>query len=91
MRGRNVTDSLKQLSVGNDFSPSLSTSASLAESSAASHWDFINNWNVLPQSNDRTPVFGAAVPGSASAAAHRSSVRRKHQEMFKAWSQERHD
>ena len=63
----------------------------LVESSAMSHWAFINGWKVEPQSDDRRPMFGAVAHSTASPAAHRSSARRKHQAMFKEWSQDRHD
>ena len=66
-------------------------SPSLPESSVALHWAFINGWKVEPQSNDRAPAFGSVAAGTASPSARRSSARRKHQAMFKEWSQERHD
>ena len=63
----------------------------LLDSSALSHWAFINDWKVEPQSDDRTPMFGAVALSTAAPATHRSSARRKHQVMFKEWSQDRHD
>lgn len=86
-----MTDILKQSSAEDDFSAAFSTASALLEPSSASHWDFINSWRVEPQSNDRAPVFGVVVPLGASASARRSTLRRKRQEMFKAWSQDRHD
>jgi hypothetical protein len=65
--------------------------ASHLEDSTSSHWAFINGWKVEPQSNDRLPVFGVIASSTAPPSARRSSTRRKHQAMFKAWSQDRHD
>ena len=82
-----VTDILEQsvAESDEDMAPSL------LESSAVSHWAFINGWKVEPQSDDRTPVFGAVALSTASPSADRSSARRRHQAMFKEWSQDRHD
>lgn len=84
-------DSLKQSSAKDDSSASPSTAGSLADSAATSHWDFINSRIIAPELNDRAPAFGVVTPDSPSASVRRSTTRRKHQEMFKAWSQERHD
>jgi hypothetical protein len=65
--------------------------SSLVDSSAASRWAFINGWQVEPQSDDRAPMFSAVAPETASPSARRSTARRKHQAMFKEWSQDRHD
>jgi len=83
----NVTNIPKQSAVANntDVAPSLS------DSLATSRWAFINGWQVEPQSDDRAPVFGAVVSSPASPSARRSTARRKHQAMFKEWSQDRHD
>ncbi|HEV7472455.1 MAG TPA: hypothetical protein VGN90_00295 [Pyrinomonadaceae bacterium] len=64
----------------------ISSSTELSESV---RWAFINGWNVEPQSNDRAPASGIVAPNAASASARRSMTRRKHQAMFKAWSQSR--
>lgn len=64
---------------------------SLLESSATSHWAFINGWKVDPQSDDRMPMFGTVAIRTASPSAHRSTARRKHQAMYKEWSRDRHD
>ncbi|MEP6818093.1 MAG: hypothetical protein ABJA18_01075 [bacterium] len=86
-----MTDILKQSLVehGAGMMPSL------PQSSAESRWGFFNGWSVAPQSDDRAPVrppvHAAATPENASPSARRSSARRKHQAMFKQWSQARHD
>ncbi len=67
------------------------TASLLLDSSAMSHWAFINGWKVEPQSDDRTPMFGTVATGTTSPSSHRSSARRRHQAMFKKWSQNRHD
>ncbi|HYJ85088.1 MAG TPA: hypothetical protein VEW46_03465 [Pyrinomonadaceae bacterium] len=56
-----------------------------------SRWAFINGWKVEPQSDDRAPAFGDVASSKASASAHRSGARRRHQAMYKQWSQDRHD
>ena len=63
--------------------------SSLPTNGATSRWAFINSWRVAPQYNDRAPALTPEIPGTGSPAARRSAVRRKHQEMFKAWSQTR--
>ena len=82
-----MTDILKQSVAESE----AGMAPSLPESSAMSHWAFINGWKVEPQSDDRRPMFGAVALSKASPSAHRSSARRKHQAMFKEWSQDRHD
>jgi hypothetical protein len=82
-----VTDILKQ-SVPKNFA---AAEAPLPASLATLRWAFINEWKVEPQSDDRAPVFGEIGASSASASAQRSTARRKHQAMFKEWSQDRHD
>jgi hypothetical protein len=82
----NVMDILKQ--------PTATKEAAAPPSSPdflASRWAFINGWEVARQSDDRVPMFGAVAASTASPPARRSSARRKHQAMFKIWSQERHD
>jgi hypothetical protein len=84
-------DVLKQSMVEND----AGMPPSLPESFTALRWFFINAWKVEPQSDDRTPVLGAVASNAASPSdrpsARRSAARRKHQAMFKKWSQDRHD
>jgi hypothetical protein len=85
--GLNVTDFLKQSVAANNTDAALS----LPNSSATSRWAFINGWKVEPQSDDRAPVIGEVAPGTESPSARRSMARRRHQAMYKEWSQERHD
>ena len=56
-----------------------------------SRWAFINAWKVEPQADDRMPVFGGVASSTASASGRRSIARRRHQAMYKEWSQDRHD
>ena len=56
-----------------------------------SRWAFINGWTVEPQSDDRMPAFGSVASSTASAPGRRSTARRRHQAMYKRWSQDRHD
>lgn len=53
-------------------------------------WSFINSWTVVPQQNDRTPVRGASNYGTAGSASDRAMARRRHQRMYKEWSEARH-
>jgi len=86
-RGGNVTDNLKQPRADNG----AGVAPSLPDSFSTIRWAFINGWKVEPQSDDRAPMFGEVAHSTASPSAHRSSARRKHQAMFKAWSQDRHE
>lgn len=81
-----MTDNSKQLAAENEAGPAPSP-----DSFTPLSWGFINGWEVAPQSDDRTPVFGKVAHSIASPSARRSSARRKHQAMFKAWSQDRHE
>jgi hypothetical protein len=82
-----MTDLLKQTASDNNSAPALNSLASTAKS----RWTFINDSKVEPQSDDREPMFGAVAAGTTSLPAGRSSARRKHQAMYKEWSQSRHD
>ena len=57
----------------------------------ASHWKFINNWQVADQGDDRGLTGGAVATRPGSNPARRSFARRSHQRNFKTWSQARHD
>lgn len=59
--------------------------------SDVSHWNFINNWQVEDQSDDRGLTLGAVAAGAGSKPERRSFARRSHQRSFKTWSQARHD
>ncbi len=58
---------------------------------ASARWAFIGGWKVEPQPDDRRPAFGTIAGNGSSPSAHRSIARRRHQEMYKAWSKTRHD
>ena len=68
-----------------------SISPTTSDSPATARWAFINGWRVEPQADDRIPMFGSAVNTGAAPSVRRSTARRRHQAMHKAWSQERHD
>ena len=57
----------------------------------ASHWAFISEWKVEPQSTDRTPASGTVAPNVGPASVGRSQARRAHQLAYKEWSKQRHD
>ncbi|MDQ1638660.1 MAG: hypothetical protein QOF62_1999 [Pyrinomonadaceae bacterium] len=56
-----------------------------------SHGNFINNWQVEDQANDRGLTRGAVAARAGSGPEQRSFARRSHQRSFKTWSQARHD
>jgi hypothetical protein len=56
-----------------------------------SHRNFINNWQVEDQANDRGLTRGAVAARAGSGPEQRSFARRSHQRSFKMWSQARHD
>ncbi len=53
-------------------------------------WEFINDWTVPPQSNDRMQASGE-VRNIDGRPVKRSIARRQHQLNYKRWSQERSD
>jgi len=65
--------------------------ALVADSVSSSRWNFINGWQVVPQSGDRPPALGIAAGHNTPPSVRRSTARRKHQLRFKEWSQARHD
>ena len=52
---------------------------------------FLNEWQVMPQRDDRKPVLVMQQQLSGFAAADRSASRRSQQRMYRQWSGERHD
>jgi len=82
-----VSDALKQSLAESE----VVAATTLPESSDKLRWAFINGWKVEPQTDDRPPLVAKSASSAASRSVYRSSARRKHQAMFKAWSQERHD
>jgi hypothetical protein len=71
-----------------DYADATATASIPAE---VSHWNFINNWQVEDQSDDRRLTLGAVAAGAGSEPERRSFARRSHQRSFKTWSQARHD
>lgn len=57
----------------------------------ATKWALKNPWLVEGQSDDRVPMNGAVAVTNGTPAEQRSFARRTHQEMFKKWSQARHE
>jgi hypothetical protein len=82
-----VTTIFKPSAGDSDSGPNLP----LPGSTSISRWAFINDSKVEPQSDDREPMFGAVAFTAASPSAGRSRARRKHQAMYKEWSQGRHE
>jgi hypothetical protein len=52
---------------------------------------FLNDWQVVPQRDDRTPILAQRQKLSGFAPADRSTLRRSQQRMYRQWSAERHD
>ena len=75
--------------------PSPSFNSNRADRNAsrfdATKWVIANPWLAEGQANDRNPLNGAVSATSGTPAEQRSFARRTHQEMFKKWSQARHD
>ena len=56
----------------------------------ARRWALANSW-LVKQPDDRTPMDGSASDSGQTSPGQRSFARRRHQLMFKKWSQDRHD
>ena len=54
-------------------------------------WALQNPWLSEGQPDDRTPMNGSVKDGGGIPSVQRSFARRRHQSMFKKWSQARHD
>ena len=52
---------------------------------------FLNDWQVIPQHDDRKPILVRQHQLSGFAPADRSTARRSQQRMYRQWSSERHD
>ena len=71
--------------------PSPNARAHVPSALEASHWNFINDWQVEDQADDRGLTRGAVAAQAGSDPERRSFARRSHQRSFKTWSQARHD
>jgi hypothetical protein len=71
--------------------PSANVAARVPSTLEASHWNFINNWQVEDQADDRGLTLGTVSARPGSDPERRSFARRSHQRSFKTWSQARHD
>jgi hypothetical protein len=54
-------------------------------------WALLNPWLSEGQPDDRTPMDGSVKDSGGAPSVQRSFARRTHQEMFKKWSQAKHD
>jgi hypothetical protein len=54
-------------------------------------WAQLNPWLSEGQADDRIPMNGSVKDSGGPPSVQRSFARRSHQEMFKKWSQARHD
>jgi hypothetical protein len=57
----------------------------------AEHWALANPWLTEGQANDRAPMDGSVTDCDETPSGQRAFTRRTHQQMFKKWSQARHD
>lgn len=65
---------------------------SLRLSAESAHWAFINQWQLVEQSDDRRPMNGSVPRGDETTPSNRRSLaRRSHQLNYKKWSQARHE
>jgi hypothetical protein len=54
-------------------------------------WAQLNPWLSEGQADDRSPMNGSVKDIEGAPSVQRSFARRRHQAMFKKWSQARHD
>ena len=54
-------------------------------------WALLNPWLSEGQPDDRTPMNGSVKDSGGTPSVQRSFARRRHQAMFKKWSQARRD
>jgi hypothetical protein len=54
-------------------------------------WAQLNPWLLEGQADDRTPMDGSVKDSGETLSGQRAFARRRHQAMFKKWSQARHD
>jgi len=54
-------------------------------------WALLNPWLSEGHPDDRSPMNGSVKESSETPSVQRAFARRSHQEMFKKWSQARHD
>lgn len=54
-------------------------------------WAQLNPWLSGGQADDRTPMNGSVKDSGGAPSVQRALARRRHQAMFKKWSQARHD
>ena len=54
-------------------------------------WALLNPWLSEGQPDDRIPMNGSVKDIEGAPSVQRSFARRRHQAMFKKWSQARHD
>jgi len=57
----------------------------------AARWKLANPWLSEGQADDRTPMNGSVAISERTPSGHRAFARRRHQLMFKKWSQARRD
>ena len=54
-------------------------------------WEQLNPWLLEGQADDRTPMDGSVKASGETLSVQRATARRRHQAMFKKWSQTRRD
>jgi hypothetical protein len=72
----------------NDKTSTDSVTPALSE---LARWTLANPWLSEGQADDRTPMNGSVAVSDQTPSGHRAFARRRHQLMFKKWSQGRRD
>lgn len=90
-RFRNETPKLQPVKSMLPVYANANVPAGVPSALEASRWNFINNWQVEDQADDRGLTLGAVAARAGSNPERRSFARRSHQRSFKTWSQSRHD
>jgi hypothetical protein len=67
------------------------TNSPIQEEFDSIRWALLNPWLSEGQPDDRTPMNGSVKDSGGTPSVQRSFARRRHQSMFKKWSQARHD
>jgi hypothetical protein len=71
--------------------PNVEMSSQAQTEFDSARWEQLNPWLLEGQADDRTPMDGSVKASGETLSVQRASARRRHQAMFKKWSQARHD
>ena len=71
--------------------PNIETPPQIQPEFDSVRWGQLNPWLLEGQADDRTPMDGSVKASGETLSVQRATARRRHQAMFKKWSQARHD